>query len=592
MWFELDWQAWATLAIILGMLVALVRDIARPDVVLLSVLGILVALGILSTEEALGGIANPAVLTVGSLFVVAAGVQNTGALIFVDGLLFPKTNQPRLALLRVMLTTAVMSAFLNNTPIVAMFIPRIQAWCENKRIPASKLLMPLSYAAILGGMTTLIGTSTNLVVAGLLQNAGYEPLGLFDLSLAGIPAALIGILYFLTIGYRFLPTRNHELISDEADLQNCLYEMRVASASPLVGQTIEEAQLRHLETAYLGHIYRNDEIMPVSPQTILQPGDILTFIGRADIVRTLRNYPGLQRVVPQIAEKEMMTLPLYEAIIAPTSNLVGRTLREANFREIYQGVVLGIHRRDATIDGPLGNEPLQAGDLLIIEAQSDFDKRWNRRRDEFYVVAPRSPEETILQKTKAPLALLILLLVVLLAALDLVPISTTSFLGALAMVLTRCLPRLEAQRSVDFPVLVVIASALGVGLAVQRTGLADAIAQSIVQTASPFGTIGILAAVYVATSLLTEMITNNAAAALMLPIGLATAQEMGMNPLALAVTVAIAASASFMTPIGYQTNLMVMSAGGYRFGDYARSGVLLYLLVAFTSVTAVWYFWL
>lgn len=589
----LGWDAWITLGILLLMFVALLKELARPELILPGCLGLLLLFGVLTPEEAFAGFANKAVLAVGALFVIAAGLQHTGALQMADRLVFPRSTR-RLSLVtaRLMLTTAAMSAFLNNTPIVAMLIPRVRAWCEKTGVPVSKLMIPLSFGTIVGGMTTLIGTSTNLLVAGLMEASGHGSLGLFDLAGVGIPVALGVILYFALIGHRFLPDRSKARPRVEEGLRQCMFELRVAPGSPLAGLSVEEAGLRSLEDAYLVHLRRGEDIIPSSPQTLLREGDVLSFLGSALVLDRLLERPGLSRVQQEVAPTSHTTLPLYEAVVAPTSSLVGKSLREVGFREKYQGIVLGIYRHATTIEGPLSRVPLEAGDLLLIEARNGFDQRWNRQRDEFYLVAPRRPERVKLQTGKAPLALLILAGVILFAVLDVADIVTTAFLGALAMIVTGCLRLQDARRAVDFPVLLVIAAALGIGMAVDRTGLAAAAAHLMIDKASVFGTIGVVAALFVATSLVTEVITNNAAAALTLGIGLAASQELGVPPEAFAVAVAVAASASFLTPIGYQTNLMVWSAGGYHFTDFIKSGLIVNLLVTIIAITMIGLLWL
>ncbi len=587
----LTWEAWATLGVIGLVLAALVRGVGRPDLVLLSSLAPLLVLGILTPEEAFAGLSNSAVLTVGALFVVAAGVQHTGALGFADRLLFPRSsNVPRVTA-QLMGSAAAMSAFLNNTPVVAMLIPRVQAWCEAHGVPTSKLMIPLSYAAIVGGTTTLIGTSTNLLVSGLMEASGAQGLGMFDLAWAGVPAALAVLAYFALVGHRFLPDRSRPGESVEKELADFLFEVRVAAGSPLAGQTVEAAGLRALGDAYLVHVRTGDALVAASPEAVLRAGDVLTFRGSPRHLDAVLERPGLRRVVEPVAAPAGATLPLFEAVVAPSSELVGRSLREVGFRERYHGVVLGVRRRDAAVSGALGRVPLEAGDLLLVEAADGFDRRWNQRRDEFYLVAPRHAGPPRPHRGKGPLALAVLLAVVLVAALGLAPIVTTAFVGALAIVATGCLPGREARAAVDVPVLLVIAAALGLGRAIEVTGLAATVAGGLVAQSAGFGTMGVLVAVYVATSLLTEIITNNAAAALMIGVGLAAAHSLGAPPEAFGVAVAVAASASFLTPIGYQTNLMVMAAGGYRFSDYLRTGLVVNVIVSVVSllmIRAVW----
>lgn len=589
---ELGWDAWVTVGVVLVTLGALVKEIARPDLIFVGSLGLLLLTGVLAPEQAFAGFANPAVLTIAALFVVAAGVQQTEALGFLDGMLFTKSRRLSLILPRLMVPTAGLSAFLNNTPIVAMLIPRVQQWADRTGIPASKLLMPLSYAAILGGTITLIGTSTNLVVSGLLQAEGFAGLGLFDLTWIGLPAAVVVLIYFALVGHRLLPDRGTASQAIKDGLDECLFEFRVTDRSSLIGRTVEEAGLRNLGDAFLVHVRRGDRIVPITPEETFRRGDVLLFTGTARALDRLLERPGLARLVPPVQEHEYKTLPLFEAVVASTSDLIGKSLKDVAFRDTYGGVVLGIQRKDARVEGPLGRTPIQPGDLLVIEASNGFDRRWNARRDEFYLVAPRREERQKPQRGKAPLALAILFGMVTVAGLGWMPLATAALAAALAMILLRCLRGTDARQAVNLQVLIVIAAALGIGKAVEVSGLAAVLAGSITAVAGSLGPIAVLLVIYVATNVLTEMVTNNAAAALMVPVATVTAQNLGIDPKALAIVVAVAASASFMTPIGYQTNLMVMAAGRYRFGDYFKAGLPVSLLVMSIALTVVYWLWL
>lgn len=587
----LDWTAWATLATVGGMLVMLVREMARPDVILVGAVAVLVALGILTPQEAFAGFSNGAVIAVGSLFVVAAGVQNTGALLFADRLLFPTQPRPQEAALRMGLALGAMSAFLNNTPLVAMFMPRAQAWCERVGLAPSKVMIPLSYATILGGVTTLVGTSTNLVVAGLMDEAGVGTLGMFTQTPVALPAALAALAAMVVFSQRLLPADRGTMERVDDGLRACLFEVRVPEGSPLAGQTVEEAGLRALGTAFLLHVRRGDEIVAVTPETALRAGDALTFQGAADAIDALVARPGLERAVEPVAEPALATLPLFEAVVAEGSSLVGKTLRDVDFREHYGGAVLAIQREAGVVPGAIGRTPLLPGDLLLVEATNGFDRNWNARRDEFLLVAPRRQALPRVQPGKAPLALGLLLAVVGLAAFGVAPIETTAFVGAVLVILTRCLSARHARRAVDLPTLVVIAMALGLGKAIEATGLAATLAGGIVGALGGFGAFGVVVAIYLATAVLTEFITNNAAAALMLAIGLGAAAQTGLPPVVFGITVALAASASFLTPIGYQTNLMVMSAGGYRFGDYTRAGLPVSIAFGTVALGMIYVLW-
>lgn len=601
----LGWQAWYTVCVIVLMVVALVREWTRPALVLLCALGAVLVAGVIPPEAGLAGFSNRAVLTVGALYVVAAGIQQSGGLAFF-GQLLGKGRRLRPTLLRLMGPAALFSGLLNNTPVVAMLIPRVQAWGERHDVSPSKLLLPLSYASIVGGMTTLIGTSTNLIVSGILQEEGYTGLGLFELAPVGVPVALVVLVYFVLVGHRLLPDRSGDALAPEHDgLDEFLFDVNVADGSgedalaggavttapAVAGQTVEEAGLRELGGAYLVHIEREGRLTPASPEEVLQGGDTLTFVGQPSMFDKLVRRPGLERPVRAFNGRSHETLPLYEAVVADSSRLVGKTLREADFREHYQGVVLGIQRKNERLEGPLGRMPIETGDLLLVEAQTGFDERFGAGRNEFYLTAPRREARPGSASGRAPVALGLLAAMVTAGATGLVPLVVAAFLAALGMVLTGCLSAEEAREAVSVPVLVVIASALGLGKALEATGVASTFAHGLVGAAAGGGLLAALAAVYFATNLLTELITNNAAAVLMLPVALAASAEMGVEPRAFAVTVAIAASASFVSPLGYHTNLMVMSPGGYRVRDYVRAGLpvsLLVMAVALASIMLLW----
>lgn len=591
-WIYNNWKIVICVLVVTGTLASLMINSARADLKMLAALGLLLLTGVLPADRAFIGLSNPAVIAVGSLFVIAACVQKTGALWFVDRWLLPASAPKQVILRRLMFGVASLSAFLNNTPIVAMMIPRVQAWCEKNKISASQLMIPLSYAAILGGMTTLVGTSTNLIVSGLLQNAGKPGLGMFDIAWVGVPAVLLTGAYFSIFGFRFLPNYQRSVKVFKEGLRHLLFEVRVDENSPLEGKSIREAQLRDLKSAYLAHIRRDKKLIPSSPESMLQVGDILAFQGNASLIEELNEKYGLSREAPELEDKKGDTLPLYEAVIAPTSYLVGKTLRDAQFRERYHGVVLGIQRRETPLRGPLGRIPLQTGDLLLIEANQGFDQQWNEKRDEFYLVAPRKATSKTEQAGKGSLAILILAMVIIAATAGWAPISVSAFLGALALVGLKFMTPKEAGDSVDLSVLTVIAAALGIGEAISASGLANWMGQMLAQWAGFLGPIGAIAILYLVTNLLTELITNNAAAALMVPIGLSLAEQMSINPVGIAITIAVAASASFMTPIGYQTNMMVMAAGAYRFNDFFRIGFRVNLIVGTLTIGIVAIKWL
>lgn len=586
--FSLSWDAWVTLAVIVGVIAALIREWGRPDLVLLAALTTLLLAGILSPEAAFAGFSSSAVLSIAALYVVAAGVQRTGALAPMDRFLFSSSPRRSAQLFRLTATTAVLSGIVNNTPLVAILIPRLQQWARQHGVPVSKVMIPLSYAAVLGGLLTLIGTSTNLVVSGLLREATGQSLSMFDVTWIGLPAALAGILYLSLVGHRLLPDRSDPDLP-AAPAHRYYFELTVAPDGPLVGTTVGTAF--EGGTVPVGRQRGDEAPVPVASTDVLRGGDTLFFAGPVSLAQTLHDHPGLTRPsgpTPATAEPP----GLYEAVLSGASGLVGQTLRSATFRDRYRATVLAIHRQDAELSGRLGQIPLQAGDLLLLEAPSAIYDRWLGTRDDFYFVAPLQSVPASPRREKAPVALGILGGMVALAASGVVPLLTAALTAAFALLATGCLRIEEARRSVDLPVLLMIGAAFGISQALQATGLAALLADGLLWGTQGLGVLAALALLYLVTFVLTELLTNAAAAALLLPTALDVAGALGADPVPFAVIVAIAASAGFATPFGYQTNLMVMSVGGYRFADYLRAGLPLNGIVMAVALWAVWLVWL
>lgn len=593
----LSWQAWYTLGVIAAMTVALVRGL-RAEFALTGVLALLLVAGVLTPAEAFAGFSNSAVIVIGLMFIVAAGVEQTAALGFLDNLLRPRSTHPGAAVARLMLPNAVLSAFTNNTPQVAMFIPRVQAWARESGIPASKMLIPLSTATIVGGWLALIGTSTNLVVDGYLRAAGLPGFGFFELAWVGVPATLVVCLYYALIGHRLLPVRAGATAAVRRT-RRYQFDLRVGPETVFASKTVEVAGLRELGSAYLVHVRRAgtgdgtaEIVEAVQPETVLLAGDVLSFVGDAGAMDGLLRRPGLERTVPVLEEPggKPEALSFFEAVVAPGSLLDGKTLKESNFRERYGGVVLAIQRQDTPIEGALGRVPLRAGDLLLVEGGAGLRERLAEHAADFALVAPlRYPRPV---RGKAPIALGLLVAMIVVAGAGWVPLETAALMAALGVVLTGCVKGAAVRRAVELPVLIVVASALAIGLAVEKTGLAAVAASGVMAAGANLGPVAMLVVVYVCTNILTELITHKAAAVLMLPVALTVAERLGADPKAFAVVVCIGAAASFLTPIGYQTNLMVMAPGGYRYGDYFRAGLPVSLLVMAVTVTMCRFVWL
>lgn len=582
----MSWEAWFTLAVVIGTLYVLVRDLYSPAMTLLTATVLLLTAGIVSPVQAFSGFSNPAPITVAALYVLAGAVDRTGAL------------QPMLAatlaagrgrgrLLRLLVPTAAASAFLNNTPIVATLAPQVASWAERRGESSSRYLMPLSFAAILGGVVTLIGTSTNIVVSGLLEATGQPPIGMFELTPIGLPVALAGVLFLALFSSKLLSDRKTPTRMARENLREFVVNMDVVPGGPLDGQTVEGGGLRHLEGVYLVEIERDGAtIAPVAPDTALQGGDRLSFVGRADLVVDLQRARGLVSTErPHLMEYDQPGHTFFEAVLGEASPLVGRTLKEVGFRARYQAAVVGIHRAGKRVERKFGEVQLKVGDTLLLLTDPGFGRRWSDRND--FLLVSRKGGAPPAASRQAWIVALITLAIVIGAGSGAVPVLQASLVGALLLLALKVLTPGEARAAVDLDVIIVIAASFGIGAAMEESGLATTVAHGLTAVFSPLGPLGILLGIVVTTVVLTEMITNNAAAVLMFPIAISTAAEAGLDVREVAIALAISASASFLTPIGYQTNTMVYGMGGYRFGDYSRLGLPLTLLVIATIVVAI-----
>jgi len=589
----MNFSFWYTLAIIIIMTIALVRELFEPELTVFSALLLLVLGHVITTREALAGFSNSGMLTVGFLFIVADAIKQTGLLNRISVLLLGKSKQGiTQKLLRLIFPVASFSAFFNNTPIVAMLIPVIHSWTKNHDYAISKFLIPLSYATILGGMCTLIGTSTNLVVHGLMIESGIEGMSFFELMKIGLPAALFGILYIAFIGHRLLPDRKEPIAELGENTREYVVELKVEPNYQHIGRSIEEAGLRHLKGLFLFQIERHGQILaPVGPNETIQLGDRLFFIGLPATIIELQKTPGLSVIKDtkfDLKNYDSDKIKAFEVVISPSSPLKGINVRDSNFRSRYQAVILAIHRNGERIQKKIGDIVLRPGDTLLILARHDFLKKWYHS-NEFNLV---SEAENIPSKPKryAYMSLTIFVFMICFMALEVIPIVFSAAIAAVMLIFSKCISPTDAQKSVQWNVLLIIASALGISHALDNSGVARFLAEKLIDSVGSFGPVAILASIYFLTSFYTEFITNNAAAALVFPIGFAAAHQVGLDPRPFALAVAIGASASFATPIGYQTNLMVYGPGGYKFNDYLKIGIPLNLLVGLIVILMIW-FW-
>ncbi|MBI1390879.1 MAG: TRAP transporter large permease subunit [bacterium] len=576
------------LLVLLGMLIT---TNIPPDMIFLGFLTLLLIGQIISPEQALSGFSNEGMITVGALYVVVAGLKETGAIGMIahHGLGRPKNEFDARA--RLVLPVTALSAFLNNTPVVGMFIPVVMDWAKRNNLSVSKLLIPLSYASIFGGTCTLIGTSTNLIVNGLLiQETGLPSMSLFTITWVGIPCAAAGIAYMLIFSRWLLPDRTPSM-GVMRDPREYTVEMLVESASPLVGRTIEQAGLRNLPGLFLMEIDRGGRVMPaVGPHETLEENDRLVFVGIVDSIVDLQKTRGLTPATDQVfkLDSPRSDRVLIEAVVSNSCPGVGKTIREGRFRTNYNAVVIAVARNGERIKKKIGDIVLHPGDTLLLETHVSFLRQQRDSRDFFLISQVEDSQPPRHEKSLIALGLLIFMVTA--AAFEALSMLKAAMLTAGLMILTGCCSGRAARRSVDWQVLLIIGASFGVGKAIQTTGLASWIAETLIGQFGHHPWMA-LAVVYFITMLFTEMITNNAAAILIFPIAYATAEKLGVNFMPFVVAIMMAASASFSTPIGYQTNLMVYGPGGYRFTDYLRIGAPLNILLWIITVSLAPLIW-
>jgi di/tricarboxylate transporter len=593
----MSWEAWVTCALVVVTIVALARDVASADALLLACAAALGLLRLTSDRfidprDLAGAFGNEGLITVAVLFVLAAALTHSGGTSRIGTPLLGKPKTIAEAQARMMLPVAGISAFLNNTAVVAMFLPVVKDWARNHRMDVSKLLMPLSFAAVLGGICSLIGTSTNIVVQGLMLDAGMEGMGMFTITPIGLPIAIIGFIYVMIASRYLLPTR--VAVADKlADAREYSVELEVAVGSPLDGESIEKAGLRQLPGLYLVEVRRGEDLeVAVAPGFVLRGGDRLVFVGLVQSVADLVNLRGLVPVVdPDGLELDVPRhdRAFIEAVVSATAPTVGQTIRDGRFRGRYGAAVLAVHRNGELLKRKIGDIMLRAGDTLLLEAHPSFVEQQRDRRD-FFLVSTVAGVQPI-RHDRAWVSLAILAGVVIggtLTELFLdVSMLPVALAGAGLAIATGCCSMDQARKSIEWSVLFAIGAALVIAKTLQETGAADALAGLIAQIAEPMGTLGALAVVYLGALILTELLTNNAAAALAFPIAHATATALGVSPMPFVIAVCVAASCGFATPTGYQTHLMVYGAGGYRFGDFLRMGLGLDLLCFGVAVVLI-----
>ncbi|NOY40919.1 MAG: SLC13 family permease [Planctomycetes bacterium] len=595
------------------------------DLLFLGGLVIVTLTGVLNSEQALAGFSNRALVMIAALFAASAGLRVTGVLDWIGNRLLGNATTERGALVRLAAAVVPASAFVLNTPLVAMMTPVVVDWCRRRSISPSRLLIPLSYFTIIGGVCTLIGTSTTLVINGVLaamvQDGGFAPevvarigeLSFFEISAAGVPLALIGVVYMLVWAPLRLPDRT-ELIEQLGERRReYLVEMQVEPRCPLIGKTVQDAGLRNLPGLFLIEIDRGGEtITPVSPRDTILGNDRLVFTGVVTTIADLERIPGLVPATDLTFETQpadRMRRQLTEAVLSRTSPLIGLTVREAGFRKQYNAAVVAVHRNGERLTNKVGNIRLEPGDTLLLQTRNEFVES-HRHSHEFYLVS-RVGDTTARRHDRALLAgLLFVGLILWLTICSLWPgllpwgnamsgriHAIAAIAIVLAMIVTRCMTTSEARSAIDLQVLLTIGAALGLGEALDRSGAAHWLAQSLVNGTTALGVAAdwkpyvLLAVVYFVSQLFTETITNLAVATIMIPVAVSVAVVGGYDPRPFIIAVTLSASLSFVTPIGYQTNLMVMGPGGYQPRDYWRTGWPLALLLTLSALLLIPFLW-
>ncbi len=616
-----------SLAVVCTVFLALVARRRVPlEVLFLGALVVVTLTGVITPQDAVAGFASRAVLLIAALFAAVSGLRITGALDWVGGKLLGLVRSERAALWRLALVVPVSSVVL-NTPLVAMLAPVVVDWCRSHKVSPSRLMIPLSYLVILGGVVTLIGTSTTLVVNAILadlhRNGGYAPkvaervteLGFFEITWVGLPVAIVGAAYVLTVGPKLLPNRTDMIEQLGARRREYLLEMLVQPSCPMVGKTVEQAGLRHLPGLFLIEIDREEQIItPVAPSDVIRAGDRMVFTGVVQTIADLERIPGFVPAVDMTYEfdpKLRRQRRLTEVVLSRTSPLISRTVKEGNFRRRYNAAVVAVHRNGERLPTKVGDIRLEPGDTLLLQTSNEFVESHRNSRD-FYLVSAVGESSARRHDRALVAAALFSLLIAWLCVCGIFgdsiggplsvlfankPEAIAAIAIVLVMIAMRCMTTSEARNAVDLQVVLTIAAAIGVGKSLESSGAAKFLAQSLVGGVESLGlennarSYVLLAVVYLLSSLLTELITNVAVATMMIPIAISVAVAGGNDPRTFIVAVALAASLSFATPVGYQTNLMVMGPGGYQPRDYLLIGLPLTLITATTAIVLLPMVW-
>lgn len=593
----MDWDS-IQIAIVLVLVVVVffgfIRELVPPDVVAMSAVALLLLLGILDTADILGVFSNSAPVTVGAMFVLSAALERTGV---IDGMGRVVSRaakwSPLTALVAMMLSVMVMSAFINNTPVVVILTPVVISLATSMKQSASKFLIPLSFASIFGGTTTLIGTSTNILVDGVAQKYGLAPFGMFEITAAGAMMATVGATYLAIAGRWLLPDRDSlAALLPKSEDRKFLAEVLVPVGSTLAGKKLKDAGFTQERGFRVIDLVRNDVSHRFDLDSVeLRAGDRVVVRSKIGDMLALREASdvafgdGEIHAIEPIGARETVVM---EGVVGPQSRFIGRRAADLNLRRLYGAYVLAIHRQGENIRGNFNQVRLEMGDTILLEGPAESMRRMFDYRELINLV---QPSEKPLRRNKAPIAIGAVLLVMVLAAFEVLPIVALALMAAIMVVALGCLEAEDAYTSIRWNILFLIFGMLALGIAMERTGAAQLVVQAFASVVDSFGPLAVLSAIYLITSFLTEMMSNNATAILLTPIAAGLANALGLDPRPFVVAVMFAASASFATPIGYQTNTFVYNAGGYRFTDFIKIGLPLNLIMWITATFVIPIFW-
>ena len=549
----------------------------------------------ISPEEGISGFASSATITVLAMFILSAGVQRTGVVQILGRKIVAFTGDSETKQLGAIIgVVSPISGFINNTAAVAILLPMVTDLAHEGRTSPSKLLMPLSFASMFGGTLTLIGTSTNILASEIASRPEFlgRPFGMFEFTALGAVVGVAGVVYLMTVGRWLVPERirPREDLTEEFEMAEYLTEVVVREDSPIVGQTVQDALVDTEFDVDLIQLIRGDEVFlePLGPKTI-QTGDVFAVRTDRDTLVDLLDAEGLDLIADVTVDEDELEQAergqnLVEVVIAPGSFLVGESLASTNFRQRYDATVLAIRRGGELVRTRMDRMQLRVGDTLLVQATNDSVDRLNNNRN--FIVA-QEVERPDFRESKIPVAVALILGVVGAAALTPVPIVVAALAGALGMVLTGCLKPTEVYDSVQWDVIFLLAGVIPLGIAMDATGGSDLLAELVVASSTALPALGVLALLYVVTAVLTNIVSNNAAVVLMIPVAADAALQLGASIFAFVLAVTFAASTAFMTPVGYQTNLFVYGPGGYRFTDYVKVGAPLQLLFAVVTTLGI-----